>query len=64
MKLIVIIFALLWSFNAQAETKKVCVDIKDKAGKIIKDSKGTPKQKCKEVKKHKKLKGTKVPAKK
>jgi len=46
------------------ETKKVCVDVKDKDGKVIKDAKGNPKQNCKEMKVHKKLEGTEVPTKK
>lgn len=49
---------------AEAETKKVCLDVKDKDGKPVKDAKGNPKQNCKEVKVHKKLEGTKVPEKK
>jgi hypothetical protein len=44
------------------ETKKVCVDVKDKAGKEVKDPKtGKVKQNCKQVKQHKKLEGTTVP---
>jgi hypothetical protein len=46
------------------EKTKVCVDIKDKSGKVVKDAKGKPKQNCKEMKKHQKLEGTKVPTKK
>jgi hypothetical protein len=47
------------------ETKKVCVDVKDKEGKPVKDTKtGKTKQTCKEVKQHKKLEGTDVPVKK
>ena len=50
---------------AEGEMKKVCVDVKDKDGKPVKDSKtGKVKQNCKEVKVHKKLEGTKVPEKK
>jgi hypothetical protein len=50
---------------AEGETKKVCVDVKDKDGKPVKDAKtGKVKQNCKEVKVHKKLEGTKVPEKK
>jgi hypothetical protein len=56
------------SFTAPAiatgEMKKVCVDVKDKAGKPVKDAKGNVKQNCKEVKVHKKLEGTQVPVKK
>jgi len=50
---------------AEGETKKVCVDVKDKAGKVVNDPKtNKPKQSCKEMKVHKKLEGTKVPEKK
>ena len=46
---------------AEGETKKVCVDVKDKNGKEVKDPKtGKTKQSCKEVKQHKKHEGTKV----
>ena len=51
--------------EAPKETKKVCVDVKDKEGKPVKDTKtGKVKQSCKEVKQHKKLEGTDVPVKK
>mgnify|MGYP003349376714 CR=1 FL=1 len=49
---------------AEHETKKVCVDVKDKAGQPVKDAKGNVKQSCKDVKVHKKLDGTEVPGKK
>ena len=49
---------------AEAETKRVCIDVKDKDGKVAKDAKGNPKQSCKDVKQHKKLEGTAVPEKK
>jgi hypothetical protein len=52
------------SAHAEGETKKVCVDVKDKEGKPVKDAKGKVKQNCKEMKQHKKLEGTKVPEKK
>jgi hypothetical protein len=51
-------------FVHSAETTKVCVDVKDKAGQVVKDKAGKPKQNCKEMKVHKKLDGTKVPEKK
>ena len=59
---------LSWN-NAFAEaanesTTRVCVDVKDKAGKEVKDAKGKVKQNCKEMKVHKKLEGTPVPPKK
>lgn len=52
------------AFAEEKETVKVCVDIKDKEGKPVKDAKGNVKQQCKEMKAHKKLEGTKVPEKK
>jgi hypothetical protein len=49
----------------EPKTRTVCVDVKDKEGKPVKDSKtGKVKQNCKEVKVHKKLEGTAVPDKK
>lgn len=49
----------------KTETKTVCVDIKDKAGKAVVDPKtNKAKQNCKQVKQHKKLEGTAVPSKK
>ena len=47
-----------------AETKQVCVDVRDKAGQPVKDKSGKVKQNCKTMKKHEKLEGTKVPEKK
>lgn len=47
------------------ETKKICVDVKDKEGKEVIDPKTKKvKQNCKEVKQHKKLEGHDVPVKK
>ena len=47
------------------EIKQVCVDVKDKDGKEVKDPKtGKVKQSCKMIKQHKKLDGEKVPEKK
>lgn len=45
---------------AEAETKKVCKDKTDKAGKVILDKAGKPQEECKTIKVHKKLEGTKV----
>jgi len=51
--------------SAQAVEKvKVCVDVKDKKGKPVKDVKGVTKQNCKMMNKHQKLDGKKVPTKK
>jgi len=48
---------------AQPEVKEVCHNKVDKAGKPVIKS-GKPVQDCKKIKVHKKLEGTKVPAKK
>jgi len=53
-----------YAFADSKETTKVCVDIKDKEGKPVKDAKGNTKQQCKEMKVHKKLEGTEIPTKK
>lgn len=52
-------FALMSAF-AEAETKKVCKDKTDKAGKLVLDKAGKPQQECKTIKVHKKLEGTKI----
>jgi hypothetical protein len=44
-----------WADAEPRETKKVCVDQKDKEGKPVTDAKGVVKQTCKTVKKHTKL---------
>jgi hypothetical protein len=49
---------------AGGKEKKVCTDVKDKAGKVVKDKDGNPKQSCKTVKVHKKVEGEPVPEKK
>ena len=46
------------------ETAQVCVDLRDETGKPLKDKSGKVKQKCRTMKKHEKLEGTKVPEKK
>jgi hypothetical protein len=74
MKSLLISFALLFSISSayatpaapaskasEPEKVKVCVDVKDKDGKPVKDAKGNVKQNCKEMKAHKKLEGTQVP---
>lgn len=46
-----------------AETKQVCLDRKDKDGKVVLDRSGKVVQDCKTIKVHQKLEGTKVPEK-
>jgi hypothetical protein len=71
MKKLVLILALalgsqfVIANESQKETKRVCVDVKDKEGKDVIDPKTKKvKQNCKQVKQHKKLEGTDVPVKK
>jgi len=68
MKNVIFVAGLILSLPAIAdepkETKRVCVDVKDKEGKEVKDKNGKVKQNCKEIKQHKKLDGEKVPEKK
>jgi len=69
MKKILLVLALSLSSQfviaeAAKETARVCVDVKDRDGKPVKDDKGKVKQNCKNMKKHEKLEGTRVPEKK
>ena len=66
MKYAIVLATALFALTAAAtETRKVCVDVKDKAGKAVVDPKsGKVKQNCREIKQHKKLEGTTVPSKK
>ena len=67
MKYTIVLATALFALTATAaatETRKVCVDVKDKAGQVQMDKTGKPKQNCKQVKQHKKLEGTVVPGKK
>ena len=67
MKKLLLILALAFAGTAFAggETKEVCKDKMDKAGKPVIDKKtGKTAQECKKIKVHKKLEGTEIPAKK
>jgi hypothetical protein len=59
-----LVFCLPAAADEVKDTKRVCVDVKDKEGKEVKDKTGKVKQNCKEIKQHKKLDGEKVPEKK
>ena len=48
---------------AGGEKKEVCTDVKDKAGKEVKNKDGSVKQSCKTITVHKKVEGEKVPTK-
>lgn len=56
---VMLVLASTTSF-AEAETKQVCKDKMDKAGKPVKKADGSPAQECKTIKVHQKLEGTKV----
>ena len=59
-----LVFCLPAAADEVKDTKRVCVDVKDKEGKEVKDKNGKVKQNCKEIKQHKKLDGEKIPEKK
>jgi len=59
-----LVFCLPAVADEPKDIKRVCVDVKDKEGKEVKDKNGKVKQNCKEIKQHKKLDGEKVPEKK
>ena len=52
--------ALVGTVYAVGETKEVCKDKTDKAGKVVNDKAGKPVQVCKKIKVHQKVEGTKV----
>jgi hypothetical protein len=58
--LALIVLALASTAFAAAEKKEVCTDVKDKAGKVVKNKDGSDKQSCKTIKVHKKVDGDKV----
>jgi hypothetical protein len=62
---LLIIACLAGTAYAEGETKQVCHDKLDKAGKPVKGKDGKPQQQCKNIKIHKKLDGAEaVPTKK
>ena len=69
MKQLIIAFALalgsqfVIAEEPKKETRQVCVDVKDKEGKPVKDKDGKVKQNCKEVRAHQKLEGHEIPKK-
>jgi hypothetical protein len=59
--LLSIILALPLTVMAAPEIKKVCTDVVDKKGEVVKNKDGTVKQTCKEIKVRKKVEGKEVP---
>jgi hypothetical protein len=54
-------FQVAQAQEKKVETRKICVDLQDKDGEPVMDSKtNKPKQECKEVKKHEKHEATKI----
>jgi hypothetical protein len=66
MKKLIALLALSFAGTAfaAAEIKEVCVDKKDKAGKVVMGKDGKPVRECRKIKVHKKLEGTEVPGQK
>jgi hypothetical protein len=66
MKKLLVLLAITFAGTAFAggETKEVCEDKKDKAGKVVNGKDGKPVKVCKTIKVHKKVEGTEVPVKK
>lgn len=58
--LLSIILALPLTVMAAPEIKKVCTDVKDKKGEVVKNKDGTVKQTCKEIKVRKKVEGKEI----
>jgi len=61
--LAIMIAAFALTAYAGGESKQVCTDVTDKAGKVVKNKDGSTKQSCKTIKVHKKVEGDKVPTK-
>jgi hypothetical protein len=59
--LAIVIAAFALTAHASGEMKEVCEPVKDKAGKVVKNTDGSDKQTCKKIKVHKKVEGEKVP---
>ena len=55
--LAIVIAVCALTAHAGGEKKEVCTDVKDKAGKVVTDKAGKPKQSCKTIKVHKKVEG-------
>ena len=63
-KKLVTIFALtvpLTVFSAP-EIKRVCTDVKDKSGQVVKNKDGSTKQNCRDIKVRKKVEGKEIPS--
>jgi hypothetical protein len=59
--LLSIILALPLTVMAVPEIKRVCTNVVDKNGQVIKNKNGTVRQTCKEIKVRKKVEGKEVP---
>jgi hypothetical protein len=65
-KIIGAIFAMslilpVYATDKKPETKRVCVDARDKSGNVIKNKDGSVRKDCREIKVHKKFEGTPIP---
>lgn len=55
------LLALPLTVISAPEIKRVCTDVKDKSGQIVKNKDGSTKQKCRDVKVRKKVEGKEIP---
>lgn len=65
MKKLLVIMALgmMATSTIAAETKQICTDVKDPAGRVVFNKDGTARQTCRTIKIHEKYEGTVVPTK-
>ena len=61
--LILIALCMATTSTVAAETKQICSDVKDQAGRVVLNKDGTARQACRTIKIHQKYEGTAVPAK-
>ena len=61
--LVIMALGLMATSTIAAETKQICTDVKDPAGRVVLNKDGTARQTCRTIKIHQKYEGTVVPAK-
>ena len=61
--LAILALGMMATSTIAAETKQICTDVKDQAGRVVLNKDGTARQTCRTIKIHEKYEGTVVPAK-
>jgi len=61
--LAILALGMLATSTIAAETKQICTDVKDQAGRVVLNKDGTARQTCRTIKIHEKYEGTVVPTK-